>query len=322
MVGDVEPQSLLLPLQDAAPVVLNLRYRGSRRSKLGSVEHAELVGAGAFGTFLGEFDGLGVHLEHGDPGMAGRVEGAAFYEGLDGTLVVRLWTYTLTEVEEILERPGFLSCLYDPLNAVAPNFFYRREAKPDGLPDHREAVPALVDVRRQDLLSHRSGLRHVLRHPIFGVHHAAHEGGHVRLRIVRLEIRCLEGEERVTCAVALVERVTARLLHPVPQLLGDLRSDLVGGAAFDELVFEGGDEPGVLFADGLTQGVGLAGGEAAQGFGDLHELLLVSRNAVGRLQDRLEARVAVPNAPGVMLATLEVRYVVHGTGAVQGVEGH
>src|ERR671933_242897 len=121
MVGDVEPQRLLLPLQDAAPVVLNLRYRGSGRSKLGSVEHAELVGAGAFGTFLGEFDGLGVHLEHGDPGMVGRVEGAAFYEGLDGTLVVRLWTYTLTEVEEILERPGFLSCLYDRLDAVAPN---------------------------------------------------------------------------------------------------------------------------------------------------------------------------------------------------------
>src|SRR5215210_6527268 len=101
MVRNVEPQSLLLPVQDAAPVVLSLRYRGSGRSKLGGVEHAELVGADVFGTFLGEFDGLGVHLEHGGPGMAGRVEGAAFYERLDGTLVVRLRTYTLTEVEEI-----------------------------------------------------------------------------------------------------------------------------------------------------------------------------------------------------------------------------
>src|ERR671932_163023 len=322
MVGDVEPQSLLLPLQDATSVVLNLRYRRSGWSKLGSVEHAELVGAGVLGTFLGEFDGFGVHLEHGGPETAGRVESTAFYERLDGTLVVGLRTYALTEVEEILERSVFLSCLYDRLNTVAPDVLYRREAEPDGLPNRREAVPPLVDVRRQDLYPHRPRLRHVLRHPVLGVHHAAHESSHVRLRVVRFEVRRLEGEERVTCAVALVERITTRLLHPVPQLLGDLWSDLVGGAAFDELVFEGGDEPGVLFADGLAQGVGLAGGEAAQGFGDLHKLLLVGRNAVGRLQDRLEARVAVPNAPGVMLATLEVRYVVHGTGAVQGVEGH
>src|SRR5918912_2235289 len=129
---------------------------------------------------------------------------------------------------------------------------------------------------------------------------------------MRLEIRRLEGEERVTPC----------LLHPVPQLLGDLRSDLVRRAAFDELVLEGSDEPSILFTYGLAQGVCLAGGEAAQGFRDLHELLLVGSNAVGRLQDRLEARVAVPNAPGIVLSAFEVRYIVHGTGAIQGVEGH
>src|SRR5881227_2061303 len=116
MVGDVEPQSLLLPLQDAAPVILSLRYRRSGWSKLGSVEHADLVCANVFGTFLGKFDGHGVHLEHGGPGMARRVEGAAFYERLDSTLVVGLRTYTLTEVEGILEWSVSLSCLYDHLN--------------------------------------------------------------------------------------------------------------------------------------------------------------------------------------------------------------
>src|ERR687886_621489 len=59
-----------------------------------------------------------------------------------------------------------------------------------------------------------------------------------------------------------------------------------------------------LTSGGRTS-IPIARAEAAQGFGDLQELLLVGRNAVGRLQDGLEARVAVPNAPGVVFATLE-----------------
>ncbi len=51
-------------------------------------------------------------------------------------------------------------------------------------------------------------------------------------------------------------------------------------------------------------------------------MFLVRRDPVGRLQDGLQARVGVLDALGVVLATLEVRDVVHRARAVQGVEGH
>src|SRR5918997_674603 len=137
-----------------------------------------------------------------------------------------------------------------------------------------------------------------------------------------LEVRRLEGEERIAGRVALVERVAARLLHPVPQLLGDAGLDPVLGAPPDELVLERREQLHVLLPDGLAQGVRLARRETTQRLGDLHELLLIGRDAVGGLEDRLEARVQEPNALWVVLAALEVGDVVHGSRTVQGVEGN
>src|ERR687894_548990 len=116
MVGDVEPKGLLLPIEDTTPFVF--------------------------------------YLEHSGPRVAHRVEGAALYERFDGALVKGFCFYSLAEVEEILERPALLPCLYDRLNTVVPDVLDRREAKPYGLSHHRKAVPALVYIRRQDFYSH------------------------------------------------------------------------------------------------------------------------------------------------------------------------
>ena len=64
-------------------------------------------------------------------------------------------------------------------------------------------------------------------------------------------------------------------------------------AALQELVLLGGHDLGLLLAHGLAQDVGLAQGEAGQGRGDLHDLLLVDHDPVGLLQDRLERGVLV-----------------------------
>src|SRR5918998_756593 len=120
--------------------------------------------------------------------------------------------------------------------------------------------------------------------------------------------------------MALVERVAARLLHPVPQFLGYLRRDLALAAALGELVLERREQLDVLLADGLAQRVGLTRGKPSQSLGDLHELLLVCGDAVGRLQDGFEAWIEVRDALGVVLAALEVRDVVYRPRSVERVE--
>src|SRR5215212_701353 len=301
-------------------VLLHVRELGLRRSELGGIEHRELILVCAFEAPGGPFDGLRVDRDHRRPRGTDVVEGAALYERLDRTLVVGLRVDTVAEVEDVLEGT-VLPRGDDRIYAGVPDVLDRGEPETDGLTYHRKAAPTLVYIRREYLYLHRPGLRDVLGHPVLGVHHAAHEGSHVRLWVVHLEVSGLEGEERVACAMTLVEGVSPGLLHPVPEFFCALRGDAARRATGHELVLKRGEHSRVLLAYGLAQRVGLARGQPSQGLGDLHQLFLVGCNAVGGLQYRLESFVQVFDALRVVLATLEVGDVVHGAWPVEGVHG-
>src|SRR5215213_11257574 len=320
MVGDVEAKGLFLPLQALAVVFLDVWKLGPGRRELGRLEHRELVLVRTFQTPGGPFDSLRVDRDHGGPRGPDVVECTALYEGFQSPFVVGLRVDALAEVEDVLEGTVLLPCVDYRIDARVPDVLNGGEPETDGLPDHCKAAPALVYVGRKDLNLHRPGLSDVLWHPIFGVHHTAHEGRHIRLGIVGLEVGGLEGQERVACAVALVEGVSSCLLHPVPQLLGAVRRDAARRATGHELVPERGEHRRVLLAYGLSQRVGLARSKSPKGLGDLHQLLLVGGDAVGRLQDRPETLVEVLDALWVVLAALEVGDVVHRARSVKRVQ--
>src|SRR5215213_9995683 len=320
MVGDVEAKGLFLPLQTLAVVFLDVWKLGPWRRELGGIEHRELVLVRTFRASRRPFDSLRVNCDHRGPRGADVVECAALYEGFQSPLVVRLGVDALAEVEDALEGPFLLPGGDYRIDARVSDVLDGGEPETDGLPDHRKAAPALVHVGREDLYLHRPGLSDVLGHPIFGVHHAAHEGRHIGLGIVGLEVGGLKRKERVARAVALVEGVSSCLLHPVPQLLGAVRRDAARSATCHELVPECGEHRRILLAYGLAQRVGLARSKSPHRLGDLHQLLLVGGDAVGRLQDRLQSLVKVLDALWVVLAALEVGDVVHRARSVKRVQ--
>src|SRR5918992_5013271 len=217
VIRDVEAKGLFLPLQAPTRVFLDVGELGPWRRELGGVEHRELVLVRAFEAPGRPFDSLDMDLEHGGTRGPYVIEGAALDQRLERALVVGLRVDAFAEVEDISKRTALLPGGDDGIYARVPDVLDGREPETDGLPDHRKAAPALVYVGREYLYLHRPGLSDVLGHPVLGVHHAAHEGRHIRLGIVGLEVCSLEGQKRVARAVALVERVSSGLLHPVPE---------------------------------------------------------------------------------------------------------
>jgi hypothetical protein len=82
-------------------------------------------------------------------------------------------------------------------------------------------------------------------------------------------------------------------------------------AALEELVLEGRHERMDLLADRLAEIVRLGRREAGELLGDLHVLLLVDADAVGRPGDRLEARVQEADRLAARLAAAVDRDVAH-----------
>src|SRR5919107_1272707 len=143
MVRDVETEGFLLPLQACAIVVFDIRELGFGRGELGRVEHRELVLARPLESPRGPLYGLRVNLDHGGPGRAFVIEGAALYEGLERTLVVGLGIDALAKVEDVLEGTVFPGG-DDRIHTRVPDVLDRRETETDSIPDHGEAASALV----------------------------------------------------------------------------------------------------------------------------------------------------------------------------------
>ena len=93
----------------------------------------------------------------------------------------------------------------------------------------------------------------------------------------------------------------------------------LGLGAFHEVYLQPVEDVLLLLAHGLAELVRLALGEACEGLGEAHHLLLVDRDAVGFLKQILHLGKVVMDLGRVVLARHEVRDVVHGTRAVEGV---
>ncbi len=93
--------------------------------------------------------------------------------------------------------------------------------------------------------------------------------------------------------------------------------DAVGLAAGEELLAQRRHQRVHLLGDRLAQVVGLGGRESGQVLGDLHRLLLVDVDALGRLQDRLEPRIEVAHRLEAVLAPREHGDVGHRPRAVE-----
>ena len=85
----------------------------------------------------------------------------------------------------------------------------------------------------------------------------------------------------------------------------------------DELLLLGAQDRRLLLADRVAQRVRLGAGEAAEGDGRGHDVLLVDEDPVGLLQVRLEQRVEVGDRLLAVLAADVGRDVVHRAGAVE-----
>ena len=131
-----------------------------------------------------------------------------------------------------------------------------------------------------------------------------------------LEVRGLVGHQRIGGGVRLVESVAGELFHQVEHLRGHVLADLVGARAGDEDRALLGHFLGLLLAHGPSQQVGGAQRVAADHLRDLHHLLLVDHDSVGRTEDRLHSRIQVLGTLA-MLAFAEFRNQLHRSGPVQ-----
>ncbi len=139
--------------------------------------------------------------------------------------------------------------------------------------------------------------------------------------MVRLHVCGLIGHQRIGRGVRLVEAVTGELLHQVEQLRALVPRNAVLLGTGDEDVALQGHLLRLLLAHGPAQQVGAAQRVAADHLGDLHHLLLVHHDAVGRAQDRLEPRIEIVDALPAVLALDEFRNQLHRPRAIQRHQG-
>ena len=134
---------------------------------------------------------------------------------------------------------------------------------------------------------------------------------------MRLEIRRLPGDERISGGVRPVEPVAGELLHQVEELHRLRSRQLVLFGARDEDVALQRHLLGFLLAHRTAEQIGGAERVAADHLRDLHHLFLVHHDAVGRLEDRRESRVEVFDALASTLARDVIGDELHRAGPVQ-----
>ena len=293
------------------------------------VEQPALVGIGQ--RLVGELEGM---VDGGHQGRAVQfdgIEGTALDQGFQRALVQARAVHAHAEVGQALERPlvgaarahataftgrddgldGLLARALDGTQAIAYDLVG------DGL----EAVHAAVDIRRLEADAHleRVFVQHL---ELVGV---VHFHGHVPAvelgRVVHLQPGRVIGQQRVGGGVRLVEAVARELLHQVEDLVGLFLADALLGRALAEDPAVHDHFLDLLFAHGTAQEVGAAQRVAAQHLGRLHHLLLVDHDPVGFGQHLFDQRMRILHHFLAVLARHEAGNQVHGSRAVQGVQG-
>ncbi|MNM85445.1 hypothetical protein D3C81_975590 [compost metagenome] len=154
---------------------------------------------------------------------------------------------------------------------------------------------------------------------------AGHGGQHRRHklhRVVRLEVRCLEGQHaissRVSAGKAVVGKADDHVVYRVRlgftialRLASD---DEMASLLIEHLAFFLGHRP--------TQQIGFTQRKARHFGSDLHDLLLVHDDAVRIFQDRLKIPVRIFHTDLPMLAGDEFGDELHGTRTVQRIDGN
>jgi hypothetical protein len=213
---------------------------------------------------------------------------------------------------------AFLARGDDRLDRALADVLDGQQAEADGVALDREVEPAGVDVGRQDLDAQAPALGDGRGDLLGVVAEGGQHAGHVLDGVVRLEVGRLVGDQPVAGGVGLVEAVALERLEGLEDGVDDLRRHAPLGRLADELVLLRAQHRRLLLADGVAQRVRLRAGEAAEGHGRGHDVLLVDEDAVGLGQVRLEQRVQVGHRFLAVLAPDVGRDVVHRAGPEQG----
>ena len=121
--------------------------------------------------------------------------------------------------------------------------------------------------------------------------------------------------------MGLVEGVAGEGLYQVPDLLGQLHGKALALGALQEPLPLLAHQLGDFLTHGLAHDVRLAQGVSGEGLKDEQDLVLIDDDAIGLLQEVLEAGVGVLDGGPAMLGVYEGVDVLHRPGAVQGYHG-
>ena len=184
----------------------------------------------------------------------------------------------------------------------------------------------MVDVRREQGNAQLLALGNVGGYLHGGVQHGGHQGRHILLRIVALEVSRLIGHHGIAHRVGFVEGIVGKIYDLIIDRLGrrlgypfgNGTADILTGVSIDEDFTLLLNDLQLLLGNGPPDIVCLTHGVTAQVPKNLDNLLLVDNAAVGHLQDRLQQRRFVGDLGGIQLVRDKSRNRVHGAGAVEG----
>ena len=321
MLGQVQPQQLLLPAQPLSRWSLgHVRQLLVHRDGLGRAEDPKLR-AVPFGLQLAAERHGSVERVQQLVGMTQLAQRADPDERLEHPLVREPEVDPRAEIRQRLERAARFARGDDRLDRALPDILDRDQPEADGLALDRELDAGAEDVGRSDLDAHPPALGDGGGHLLGVVAEGCQHGGHVFDREVRLQVCGLVGDQPVAGRVCLVEAVALERLEGLEHGIDDLRLDATLGRLGDELLALRPEDGRLLLADRKPQSVGLRSCEAAQGDRGGHDVLLVDEDPVGLLQVGLEQRVQVGHRLLAVLAPNVGGNVVHRPGSVQGDQG-
>ncbi len=131
------------------------------------------------------------------------------------------------------------------------------------------------------------------------------------------QVSGLIGHHGIAGRVRFIERIVRAWFDPAPDLLGDLFGNAVFETAVDEFLLGSHHQVLDLLADGFAQRIGFGHGKTGQFLGDLHGLLLIKNDAVGRTEDRFQFRMQIGWDRQSILAFDKLGNKLHRSGAVE-----
>ena len=310
MVGDVDPQQLLLPAEQLLPGRLGTGGRCGDRGLGREVEQADLAGRAVLLLALAGRE-RGVQPTQLGEARPERVARAGLDERLEHPLVVALQVDAPAEVLEGPERSAGLARTDDVVDRALTDVLDRPEAEADLRTVHDEVEPRHVDVRWHDRDAHPAAFRDRDGHPLRVPHVRGQHGSHVLRRVIRLQVGRVVRDDPINGSVRPVEAVLGERLEVLPHVLDDACRHAGLERAGDELLLLRVELLADLLADRVAEDVGLPQREAGERLRHGHDVLLVDHHAIRRAEHGLERGVRVRDWLVPVLARDVARDVLH-----------